>query len=122
MGTSYQQPGEVLEFTAPTGGVTKGGGVLVGNLILIALDTVAQTLQFRGMAVGVHLVDKAASQAWAEGAIVYWDDTAKVFTTVSTANFRAGVAVEAVAAGAGDIIGKVRLNGIGVTAVGGVAP
>ena len=58
--------------------------------------------------------------AW--GAIVYFDNTAKVFTTVSTANFRAGVAVVAVGAGAGEIIGVVRLNGIGVTAVGGAAP
>lgn len=122
MGKSYIQPGEVLEFTAPTGGVTAGVGVLIGNLVLIALDTVAQTLLFRGMATGCHSVAKAASQAWAEGAIVYWDNTAKVFTTVSTANFRAGVAIAAVAGGAGDLIGKVRLNGIGITAVGGAAP
>jgi predicted RecA/RadA family phage recombinase len=122
MGVSYIQPGEVLQFTAPTGGVTKGVGVLIGNLIVIALDTVAQTLPFRGMVTGVHSVAKAASQAWAEGAIVYWDNTAKNFTTTSTANYRAGVAVEAVGGGAGDTIGKVRLNGIGVTAVGGAAP
>lgn len=123
MGISFNQPGEVLEFTAPTGGVTKGVGVLIGNLLVIPNDTVAQTLPFRGWTTGVHTVAKAGTQAWVEGAIVYFDNTAKVFTTVSTANFRAGVAVPpTVGAGAGETIGTVRLNGIGVTAVGGVAP
>jgi predicted RecA/RadA family phage recombinase len=112
MGTSYQQPGEVLEFIAPTGGVAKGVGVIIGALLLIALDTVAQTLLFRGMAIGVHSVAKAASQAWTEGQAVYFDNTNKWFSNVATVGFfRAGVAVEAVAGGAGDLIGKVRLTG-----------
>ncbi len=34
--------------------------------------------------------DKAAGQAWAGGAKVYWDDSAKEFTTTSTANTLAG--------------------------------
>jgi predicted RecA/RadA family phage recombinase len=122
MGTSYIQPGEVLEFTAPSGGVTKGVPILIGNLIVIPLDTVAQTLAFRGSLTGVHLVPKADSQAWAEGAIVYLDNSGHVFTTVSTAHYRAGVAVAAVASTGGLVTGYVRLNGVAVTVVGGVAP
>lgn len=122
MGTSFIQPGEVLEFTAPTGGVTKGVPLMIGNLPVIPLDTVAQTLPFRGTCCGVHSVPKAGSQAWTEGAIVYLDNTNHVFTTASTSNFRAGVAAAAVGSGAGETTGLVRLNGIGVTAVGGVAP
>jgi len=112
MAKSFIQPGEVLDFIAPTGGVTAGVGTVIGNLIVIALDTAAATLPFRGMAIGVHSVAKTASQAWTEGVAVYFDDTLNVFGTVATVGFyRAGVAVEAVAGGAGDTIGKVRLDG-----------
>lgn len=122
MGVSFIQPGDVMEFTAPTGGVTKGVPTLIGNLPVIPLETAAQTVRFQAATCGVHSAAKAASQAWAEGAIIYLDNTAKVFTTVSTANFRAGIAAAAVGGGAGETIGLVRLNGIGVTAVAGVAP
>jgi predicted RecA/RadA family phage recombinase len=122
MGTSYQQPGDVLEFTAPTGGVTKGVPVMIGNLPVIPLDTAAEAAVFRGMATGVHSMPKAASQAWTVGAIVYLDNTNHVATTTSTSNFRLGVAVVAVGSGGGETTGVVRLNGIGVTAVGGAAP
>ncbi|MFC7703670.1 capsid cement protein [Plastorhodobacter daqingensis] len=53
---------------------------------------------------------KIGSQAWAVGATVYWDDTNKRCTTVATDNTLIGVATEAVASGAGDTIGRVRLN------------
>ena len=47
---------------------------------------------------------------WTVGAKVYWDDTNNRCTTVATDNTLIGVAVEAVASGAGDTIGRVRLN------------
>jgi predicted RecA/RadA family phage recombinase len=34
-------------------------------------------------------------QAWAEGDLVYWDNTAKQFTKTSTSNTKAGYAVAA---------------------------
>jgi predicted RecA/RadA family phage recombinase len=118
MSTNYIQPGDVLELTAPTGGVTRGAGVLIGDILVIPMDSAAVGEKFRGKTTGVFSHAKAASQAWTEGAIVYWDNTAKNFTTTATANRRAGVAVEAVAGGAGDTTGKVRLDGI---ALGGAA-
>ena len=60
--------------------------------------------------VGVFDITKVGSQAWTVGAKVYWDDTNKRCTTVATDNTLIGVAVEAVASGAGDTIGRVRLN------------
>jgi predicted RecA/RadA family phage recombinase len=60
---------------------------------------------------GVFDLTKIGSQAWTVGAKVYWDDTNKRCTTVATDNTLIGVAVEAVAGGAGDTIGRVRLNG-----------
>ena len=60
--------------------------------------------------VGIFDITKIGSQAWTVGARVYWDDTNKRCTTVATDNTLIGVAVEAVASGASDTIGRVRLN------------
>jgi predicted RecA/RadA family phage recombinase len=122
MSTTFIQAGEVMTFTAPTGGVTAGTPVLIGGLLVVPRETVAQTLPFDGDAEGVHALPKADSQAWTEGAVIYWDNAAKNCTTVSTANYRVGVAAAAVASTAGLTTGLVRLNGVGVTAVAGVAP
>lgn len=54
---------------------------------------------------------KTTSQAWVAGDKVYWDNTAKEATKTTTSNTLIGVAVAAVAGGAGDTIGRVRLNG-----------
>lgn len=112
MSRSFIQPGNVMTFTAPTGGVVAGTGVMIGNQLVIPRETVAQTLPFSGDVVGVHSHAKAASQAWTEGQALYWDNTNKVFSNVATVGFfRAGIAAEAVAGGAGDTTGKVRLTG-----------
>ena len=116
MSNKFIQPGDVLELTAPSGGVVSGTAYLIGGMVGIAQDTVAQTLPFRFMVTGVHSVTKVGSQAWAEGAVVYWDNVAKNFTTVTTSNYRAGIAVVAVGSGAGETTGIVRLNGVGVPA------
>lgn len=122
MGTSFTQPGDFFEFIAPTGGVVKGTPYLIGTLVVVALDTVAQTLPFRAALGGIHSCPKTDSQAWTVGAIVYLDNTNHVFTTVSTSNTAAGAAMVAVGGGAGLTTGVVRLNGIARTIVGGVAP
>jgi predicted RecA/RadA family phage recombinase len=116
MATNYIQPGECLTFTAPTGGVVSGTPYLIGGLLVVATATVAQTLPFEGCTMGVFTLPKADSQAWTEGALIYWDNTAKNCTTVSTANYRIGVAAAAVASTTGLVTGKVRLNGVGVPA------
>lgn len=123
MSRAFIQRGDVMTFTAPSGGVTAGTGVLIGALLVIPRTTAAQDEQFDGDVTGVVSHAKAASQAWTEGAVVYWDDTAKVFTTAATTgNYRAGVAAEAVAGGAGDTTGKVRLDGTAVHATSAADP
>jgi predicted RecA/RadA family phage recombinase len=109
---NFLKPGHTLTFTAPSGGVVSGAPVLIGKLLVVPTNTVAQTLPFEGMVDGVFSVSKADNQAWTEGQNVYWDDSAKVFTTVSAGNTRAGTAAAAVAVTAGLIIGTVRLNAI----------
>ncbi|KAF0124703.1 MAG: hypothetical protein FD152_2940 [Xanthobacteraceae bacterium] len=83
---NYVQPGNTITLTAPY-------AVASGDAL-----------------VGVFDITKVGSQAWTVGAKVYWDDTNKRCTTVATDNTLIGVAVEAVASGAGDTIGRVRLN------------
>ena len=53
--------------------------------------------------------NRAAVQA--AGDRIYWDNTAKNTTKTLTSNTLIGVATEAVAGGATDLIGRVRLNG-----------
>lgn len=84
---NYVQPGNTITLTAPYA-VTSGDGLLVG----------------------IFDLKKVASQAWSAGDKVYWDNTNKEATKTATANTAIGVAVDAVAGGAGDLIGRVRLN------------
>ncbi len=51
---------------------------------------------------------KAAGQAWAGGADIYWNDTAKNFTTVTSGNTKAGYAV--LDAASADITGQIYLT------------
>ncbi len=111
---SFVQEGDVLEFTAPTGGVTSGTGVKIGDLLVIALDTKLQTEKFRGIRVGVVEHAKLSAQAWTEGQQVNWDNTNLRFTTVTTGNFKAGVA--AAAAANPSATGKVLLFGVNLGA------
>lgn len=92
--TVRQSPADVLEFTAPAAGTTSGTCVKIGDFLVLALDTKTVGQTFRGLARGVIEHAKLSAQAWTEGAQVNWDDTNKRFTTVTTGNYRAGVAAE----------------------------
>jgi predicted RecA/RadA family phage recombinase len=91
---TYKQPGTVLTLTAPTGGVVSGTAYLIGTLVVIATKTVAETLPFEALVVGVVDVPKAVEEGWTEGLKIYWDDTAKEFTATVGANTLVGVAVQ----------------------------
>src|SRR5688500_2203087 len=98
---NFVQPGESVEFTAPVGGVVSGVGVQIGSLLVIATVTAAAGARFNGLVEGVITHAKAPSQAWTEGANVYWDNANKRFTTSAAGNLPAGYAVAAVAGGVG---------------------
>lgn len=122
MSSNYVSEGDDFTFTAPSGGVTKGLPVLIANTLVIPTETVAQTLPFRGKRTGVWDLTKVGSQAWNEGDIVYWDNSAKNCTKTSASNFRLGFAVLAVDAAAGSTTGRVCLAAIPITATAGVSP
>ena len=106
---NYVQPGNTITLTAPYA-VTSGDGLLVGSIFGIASEDAALNDPVEAALTGVFDLTKVGSQAWTVGAKVYWDDTNKRTTSVATSNTLIGVATEAVAGGAGDTIGRVRLN------------
>ncbi len=107
---TFVSTGEKIDVLAPAA-ITAGVGILVGSLFGIAQNTAAINAPLVIQTQGVVDMAKAPSQAWTFGALVYWDNTAKVATTTASTNKLIGVAVAAVGAGAGEIVGRVRLNG-----------
>ena len=107
---NYVQPGNTITLTAPYA-VASGDGLLVGSIFGVASGTAALGETVEAALTGVYDLKKVASQAWAAGDKVYWDNTAKEATKTTTSNTLIGVAVVAVAGGAADTIGRVRLNG-----------
>lgn len=106
---TYVQLGNTITLTAPYA-VTSGDGLLAGSIFGIASGDAALGEPVETALTGVFDITKVGSQAWTVGAKVYWDDTNKRTTSVATSNTLIGVATEAVAGGAGDTIGRVRLN------------
>lgn len=106
---NYVQPGNTITLAAPYA-VASGDGLLVGAIFGVATAAAANAEPVEAALAGVFDLKKVGSQAWAAGDKIYWDNTAKETTKTATANTLIGVAIEAVANGAGDIVGRVRLN------------
>jgi predicted RecA/RadA family phage recombinase len=107
---NYTQPGDVLDLTAPSGGVVSGNAYQIGQLLVVAKVTAAENETFSAQVTGVAELPKNNAQAWTEGALLYWDDTGKELTTAATGNLLVGCAAEAKLAA--DTVGNIRLNGI----------
>jgi predicted RecA/RadA family phage recombinase len=107
---NYIQPGNTITLTAPYA-VVSGDGLLVGAIFGVATGSAALSEPVEAALVGVFDLKKVGSQAWAAGDKVYWDNANKQTTKTDTGNTLIGAAVEAVAGGATDTIGRVRLNG-----------
>lgn len=106
---NFQQEGDVLTLTAPSGGVVSGGFYQIGQLLVVAAEDADQDDPFQAKRTGVFTTTvKTTSQAWAEGAVLYW--TGSAFTTTASGNLRVGFA--AAEAGSADTTGTVFLDGI----------
>jgi len=92
------ESGDVLTLTAPSGGVVSGSAYLIGSLVVVAMETVAQTLPFVGLVVGCVNLPKVAEEGWTEGEKLYWDVSPAGLTKVLSGNTLVGVAVNPVAA------------------------
>lgn len=106
---NYVQEGEIYDFTAPVGGVTSGTPVLISKLLVIPQHDADAGDKFAGAICGVFDVDAASADTPAQGALAYWDNTAKEVTTVSVGNTFCGWFMEAKLAGV--TTGRVKLAG-----------
>lgn len=98
---------DVLEFVAPTGGVTIGVMVLISGVWVCPLATAAATVAFPGKVAGrVNGALATTSQAWVAGQTLYMIANTATLTTAATGNTKIGYAasIKASAAAAGDVI------------------
>ncbi|PHS21744.1 MAG: hypothetical protein COA84_15125 [Robiginitomaculum sp.] len=105
---NFIQPGDNVTATALYD-VVSGAGVKVGSLIGIASVSAQSGEDVAISRSGVFSVAKVSAQAWTFGAKIYWDDTAKLFTTTASSNTLVGFA-HAVTANPSDT-GEVLLTG-----------
>jgi predicted RecA/RadA family phage recombinase len=109
MSTGFGQPADIMEYTAPTGGVTKGVPVLIGGLFVIPADTASAGASFRGKTTGLFTAAKATGEAWAQEQPLFWDVANARATVDQTVGLPIGTV--GVAALSADATGSVRLHG-----------
>lgn len=108
---NFVSNGGTATVTAPYA-LASGAGALVGTMFGVAQAAADNGASVVLALTGVFDLVKVGSQAWAVGAAIYWDNTAKACTTTVGSNTKIGVAVAAVGSGAGETTGRVRLNGV----------
>lgn len=105
---NYIGPGDVVVVTAPSGGVTSGQAVKVGDFFGVAQVAAAEGANVPIALEGIYDLPKTSAQAWTVGVKVYWDATNSVCTTTAGGNKLIGGAVAAAANPSGT--GRVLLN------------
>jgi len=104
---NFVSAGSQLTLIAPYA-VASGAGCKIGAIFGVANGAAALGAEVVLSVAGVFDLPKAAGVI-AAGAVVYWDDVARLMTTTAASNTKVGVAVEAVGTGAALV--KTRLNG-----------
>lgn len=105
---NYVSSGERVDLVVPSGGVVGGTFYKVSDMIGCAVRTAAEGETGTLIVEGILTAPKAAV-AFTVGARVFWDDSAKNFTTVTGGNTLAGISVETIASGVATA--PIRLNG-----------
>lgn len=105
---NYVQPGDTLTLTAPYA-VTSGQGAQVGALFGLAKTDIPNGGSGEFLMVGVNDITKAAGIAFTQGALVYWDNTARNVTSTASGNKLIGATTQAAAGG--DATARVKLTG-----------
>lgn len=124
---NYIQSGDVLTLAAPYNRLS-GEGALVGGIFGVAAYTVLSTAYGEFQTEGVFDLAKDTS-TFADGDTVYWDNSAKVATSVTSNTIIGGAVLinpdgtSALGGSSGDATVRVRLNGmtIGTVAYGNLA-
>lgn len=106
---NYIQPGNAITAAAPYQRNTGQGTLLGGNLFGVAVDTVASGATGVFWTEGVYELTKLSGTAetFTLGKRVFWDDTNKRLTVVSTSNVCVGVVTEAAATDA--VVARIKI-------------
>lgn len=84
MANNYVSSSTVLQYVAPSGGITGGDVVQVGDIVGVAVSTVTAGETVSIATTGVYDIAKA-SVVVTHGAALYWDvDNSRVTTTATT--------------------------------------
>lgn len=109
---NYDNPGDIMELTAPSGGVSSGDVVKVGSVVGVVIADAAQGAAMQVAVKGVF--DNLAclgSDDISAGDPLYWDNGNSRFTLTSASGLvLCGVA--ATASGSGTATVKVKLPGV----------
>jgi predicted RecA/RadA family phage recombinase len=109
---NFIQPGNAIDVVTPSGGYVAGNFYIQGSLGGVAALTTAETEANVLHVVGVYELTKVGSEAWAIGDPIYWDTSnSRATKTFNAAHVLIGAAAAVVGSGAGETLGKVRLNG-----------
>jgi predicted RecA/RadA family phage recombinase len=108
---NFIQPGNAITAAAPYQRNSGQGALLGGSLFGVAVDTVASGATGVFWTEGVYELTKlsGAAESFTLGKRVFWDDTNKRLTVVSTANVAVGVVTEAAATDA--VVARIKLVG-----------
>jgi len=116
MASNYVQPGDVLEFEAPVGGVVSGTCYVIGSFFVVATVDADAGDMFRGQITGCWRLPKTAGQSYTAGDPLYWDEAPGQLTNQTAAGPMIGAASEDAATA--DDTAAVRLNGIALEGIG----
>lgn len=103
---NHVQDGRVLTVTAPTGGVSSGGGVMSGSLFGVAAFDAVEGAEVEVATEGVFELPKTTGTAWTVGLPIFWNNTTK--KAAATGDLQIGVAVAA--AGSSAAVGLVKID------------
>lgn len=91
---NFIQPGNSIDFTAGAD-LVSGQGLLIGSLFGVVTGAVANGEKGALLIEGVVELPKNTATAFAVGAPVEWDDTAKELVAAAAGDIDVGYAVEA---------------------------
>jgi predicted RecA/RadA family phage recombinase len=99
MATNFVQLGKILSTANATGSTILAGlPILAGNMWRIAINDIAHLASGPAFAEGVFTLPATSADAWADGALLYWDPATSKLTNVAGALKVIGHAVDLKAA------------------------
>jgi predicted RecA/RadA family phage recombinase len=111
MTTNFIQPGDVIEATAPSGGITAGVGLQVGaRLFGVALETKAEGATVQLKRSGVFTMAKTSALAITAGDLLYWDATNKVVNKSTSGQIAVGIAMSGAANPSATVVMALGVN------------